>query len=99
MYFHSMQLYSALIYISLYWGQDGSLSLYLLRIAGLLASSSEHSCHYNKKYFLCACVHYVNQTLVITGSATWPPGVRRLSQAFLKDPYHVYVRSLDLRVS
>ena len=32
-------------------------------------------------------------------SATWPPGVRRLADAYLKDPYQVYVGSLDLRVS
>lgn len=37
--------------------------------------------------YLCIC------------SATWPPGVRRLAQAYLNDPFHVYVGSLDLRVS
>lgn len=30
-------------------------------------------------------------------SATWPPGVRRLSQSYLMNPFHVYVGSLDLR--
>ena len=31
-------------------------------------------------------------------SATWPSEVRRLSQAYLKDSFQVYVGSLDLRV-
>lgn len=32
-------------------------------------------------------------------SATWPPGVRRLSQKYMKDPIFVNVGSLDLSVS
>ncbi len=32
-------------------------------------------------------------------SATWPPDVRRLSNSYLKNPFQVYVGSLDLRVS
>ena len=31
-------------------------------------------------------------------SATWPSEVRRLSQAYLKDSFQVYMGSLDLRV-
>ena len=31
-------------------------------------------------------------------SATWPSVVRRLSQAYLKDSFQVYMGSLDLRV-
>ncbi len=43
---------------------------------------------------LCVmCVLYV-----LICSATWPPGVRRLSQSYLMNPFHVYVGSLDLRV-
>ncbi|XP_064386296.1 probable ATP-dependent RNA helicase DDX43 isoform X3 [Halichondria panicea] len=30
-------------------------------------------------------------------SATWPPGVRRLAESYLKKPFQVYVGSLDLR--
>ena len=29
-------------------------------------------------------------------SATWPPGVRRLAESYMKDPVMVYVGSLDL---
>ncbi|XP_066259485.1 probable ATP-dependent RNA helicase DDX43 [Euwallacea similis] len=32
----------------------------------------------------------------IMTSATWPPGVRRLAQSYMKDPVQVYVGSLDL---
>ena len=31
-------------------------------------------------------------------SATWPSEVRRLSQAYLKDSFQVYMGSLDLKV-
>ena len=31
-------------------------------------------------------------------SATWPSEVRRLSQAYLKDSFQVYMGSMDLRV-
>ena len=37
------------------------------------------------------------QTLMT--SATWPPGVRRLGQSYLTDPFQVNVGSLDLAVS
>lgn len=40
--------------------------------------------------------HFV---ITVYYSATWPPGVRRLSRTYLNDPFHVYVGSLDLRVS
>lgn len=32
-------------------------------------------------------------------SATWPEGVRRLADAYLSDPFQVFVGSLDLAVS
>ena len=32
-------------------------------------------------------------------SATWPPGVRRLAESYMKDPFQVNVGTLDLRVS
>ena len=32
-------------------------------------------------------------------SATWPEGVRRLGNSYLKDPMQVFVGSLDLAVS
>ena len=32
-------------------------------------------------------------------SATWPPEVRRLTTSYMKNPFQVYVGSLDLRVS
>ena len=35
------------------------------------------------------------QTLMT--SATWPPDVRRLADSYLKDPFQVYVGSLDLK--
>ena len=31
-------------------------------------------------------------------SATWPPEVRRLAGSYLKNPFQVYVGSLDLQV-
>lgn len=31
-------------------------------------------------------------------SATWPPEVRRLAESYLKNPFQVYVGSLDLQV-
>lgn len=36
-----------------------------------------------------------NRQTVMT-SATWPPGVRRLAQSYMKDPIQVYIGSLDL---
>ena len=29
-------------------------------------------------------------------SATWPPGVRRLAESYMKDPVTVFIGSLDL---
>jgi len=37
------------------------------------------------------------QTLMT--SATWPSGVRRLAQSYMKDPFQINVGSLDLAVS
>lgn len=34
--------------------------------------------------------------IFVLNSATWPPGVRRLAQSYMKDPLQVYVGSLDL---
>lgn len=36
------------------------------------------------------------QTLMT--SATWPTGVRRLAQSYMKDPFQINVGSLDLAV-
>ena len=35
----------------------------------------------------------------MSNSATWPPGVRRLAESYMKDPFQVNVGTLDLRVS
>ena len=32
-------------------------------------------------------------------SATWPAGVRRLAESYMKEPFQVTVGTLDLRVS
>ena len=41
------------------------------------------------------CVFSLYRQTVMT-SATWPPGVRRLAESYMKDPVMVYVGSLDL---
>nr|XP_023023811.1 probable ATP-dependent RNA helicase DDX43 [Leptinotarsa decemlineata] len=40
------------------------------------------------------CIRPTRQTVMT--SATWPLGVRRLAQSYMKDPIQVYVGSLDL---
>lgn len=53
-------------------------------------------------YMYYTWIHNVTCThvLVCISSATWPPGVRRLINAYMKEgPYQVTVGSLDLRVS
>ena len=40
-------------------------------------------------------IPYFYRQTVMT-SATWPPGVRRLAESYMKDPVTVFIGSLDL---
>ena len=46
---------------------------------------------------LCTFIH----VMILYGhtySATWPPGVRRLAESYMTDPFQVSVGTLDLKV-
>ena len=47
-------------------------------------------CHVSENHLLMAVFYY---------SATWPKGVQRMADQYMKDPVRVFVGSLDLNVS
>ena len=54
----------------------------------------------NRIIYTCRSILHA-YIIIITSylSATWPAGVRRLAESYMKEPFQVTVGTLDLRVS